>query len=165
MPRLVVFLWVLVNASPVAAQQAAGGVSATGIVFVAPGVRVFSQTPTVHFGGGGEFVWPNGFGVGFDVGYIAEAERLDQPEEGQGIFSVGLIYEFDVADNPDLKPYVRGGISGLFSEVRQDGLMHLGGGVNWWAGDRWGLKFDVRDHFLYTFHVLEFGFGVLIRGG
>ena len=137
--------------------------SAAAVAFVAPGVIIASETATIHFAGGGEFVWPNGLGVGVDVGYFTEAERLDEPEEGLGIFSVGLMYEFDVADNPDLKPYVRGGLSGVFSELGGYGLMHLGGGVNWWAGERWGLKFDVRDHFLYNFHVLEFGFGVLIR--
>ena len=103
-------------------------------------------------------------GVGVDFGSFTDAERLDEPEEGLGMFSVGLMYEFD-ADNPDLRPYVRGGLSSVFSELGGFRLMHVGGGVNWWAGERWGLKFDVRDHFFYDLHTLEFVFGVLFRAG
>ena len=114
-PRLALILCVLVYAAPVFAQQSTSGVSAAGVGFVAPGVAIESETATIHFGGGAEFVWPNGLGVGFDVGYIAEAERLDEPDEGLGLFAVSAIYEFRVT-NPDLKPYIRGGLSGLFSE-------------------------------------------------
>ncbi len=158
---LVILLALLIPASPALAQE---GVSKAATAFVAPGVIVASETATIHFGGGGEFIWPNGVGVGVDLGYFTDAERLDDPEEGLGMFSVGLIYEGEpFAENDSFRPYVRGGLSGVFSNLGGFGLMHLGGGVNQWFGERWGLKFDVRDHFFYSFHILEFSVGVLIR--
>ncbi|MDP6580161.1 MAG: hypothetical protein QF681_05850 [Vicinamibacterales bacterium] len=126
-------------------------------VFVAPGT-VNGRAATIRLGGGGAFIWPSGIGVGLDLGYLSDATRLGA---GAGLFSAGLLYEF--GDRRDLRPYVRGGISGLFDGVITQELFHVGGGVTRWYGDDWGMTFDVRDHFYYTTHILEFSVGFVFR--
>jgi hypothetical protein len=96
-----------------------------------------------------------------DLGYLSEVTRLGDSGAGVGLFSVGLLYEF--GDDRNFRPYLRGGISGYFDGVISQELFHVGGGATRWLGDRWGMKFDVRDHFYYTTHILEFGVGVVLR--
>ena len=66
---LVVLAAVLALASPTRAQETADGVSRATTVFGSLG-GTSDGIATIHFGGGEELIWPNGFGVGADVGYI-----------------------------------------------------------------------------------------------
>ena len=105
---------------------------------------------------------PNGFGFGADVGYITSTTDFTG---GLGLLAGGPIYQFSTSSR--YKPYIRGGASLAF---RQGVLpfVHVGGGVNRWFDDRWGWKFEVRDHFhpqYPSFQVLEFTVGLLFKNG
>jgi hypothetical protein len=95
-----------------------------------------------NFGGGGEALIYKGFGVGADLGYVAPTGGIS---EGVGAFSVNGAYHFG-GRNPDRKvvPFVTGGYSLLFREGAVSGG-NIGGGVQYWASDRLGMRFEVRN--------------------
>ena len=142
------------------AQEATAGVSTVGTVFIGPG-GFTDGTATIHIGGGEEFIWPTGLGLGVDVGYIGSARGFTQ---GAGLFTAGPIYEF--GGSHCYRPYVRGGVTLAFDIDGALPLMHVGGGLNHWLSERWGVKYEVRDHLhprYPGFQVVEFNIGLLIR--
>ena len=159
---LVVCAALLMLAQPVVAQDETAGVSTVGVVFFGPG-GVSDGTATIHLGGGGEFIWPNGLGVAMDAGYISSATEFTQ---GVGLLAAGPIYQFGSSHR--YRPYVRGGVTLALDPGFQGAqpLMHFGGGLNQWFSERWGLKYEVRDHFdprYPGFQVVEFNIGLLFR--
>ena len=151
---------ILMLTTPAVAQEATEGVLTVGTVFFGPG-GFTDGTATIHLGGGGEFIWPNGLGVGTDVGYISSARAFTQ---GVGLFAAGPVYQF--GGSRRYRPYVRGGATVAFDIDGALSLMHVGGGLNHWVSERWGVKYEFRDHFhprYPGFQVLEFNIGLLIR--
>ena len=158
---LVVLTAVLMLASPTVAQETRESVSHATTVFGSLG-GIGDGTATIHFGGGEELIWPNGLGLGADIGYITSTTAF---ADGLGLLTAGPIYEFRT--NSRYKPFVRGGVSLAFRNGALP-LVHVGGGVNRWFDDRWGLKLEVRDHFdprYPSFQVLEFSVGLLFKNG
>ena len=88
------------------AQEVEEGLQRTGTVFGALGGTSDGTAPLFHVGAGEDVVWPNGLGVGADVGYISSTTDF-----GEGLFllTAGPIYEFQTGRR--YKPFVRGGVS------------------------------------------------------
>ena len=98
-----------------------------------------------------------------DAGYISAVTEFTQ---GLGVLAAGPIYEFSCHGR--YRPCVRGGVTLAFDPAFQGAqpLMHVGGGINHWLSERWGLKYEVRDHFhprYPGFQVVEFNIGLLLR--
>ena len=153
---------VVLLAAPTLAQEPAEGPQRVGTVFGSLGGISDGSSALFHIGGGEEIVWPNGFGVGADVGYMSSTNAF-----GEGLFllTAGPLYEF--RNSSRYQPFVRGGISLAIGQGGGLPLMHIGGGLNQWFDERWGLKLEVRDHFhprYPGFQVVEFTVGLLVRG-
>ena len=113
-----------------------------GYVFAAPGGIVNSEgaAATLHFGGGGEAFLSHGLAVGGELGYLTPAKDL---KAGFGLLSVDGSYHF--RRNQRLVPFLSGGYSlGVRHGVAN--FVNYGGGVNYWIGNRIGLRLEVRDH-------------------
>jgi len=102
----------------------------------------------MEFGGGGEWVWPDGLGFSLDFTVLPDAESF-QP--GAVLISPAMIYE--VPRRGTLRPFVRAGVS-LINFYYP--IADLGGGVNWWVTERLGVKGEGRYHLF--FEEPEFGF-------
>ena len=96
----------------------------------------------------------SGLGASADLSYLFFPQNGFR--ESFGLVSPGVSYQF----NPRRKtvPFVTGGYSRTF---RQDtlNLIHFGGGVNHWLNNRWGMRFEVRNHIQTRsaeYHLLQF---------
>lgn len=154
---------VLILLTPTALAQADSPRS-WGYVFAAPG-GVFAEGESegfFHFGGGGEGLLAGGLGVAGELGVMALSG--DFADSSIGVFSPGLVYAF----NRDQKavPILTGGYSLFFRSGSASGAF-LGGGLNYWLGERFGLRFEVRDHMYFcegeTANLVEGRFALLIR--
>ncbi|HXG67653.1 MAG TPA: hypothetical protein VNO70_21305 [Blastocatellia bacterium] len=132
---------------------------AWGYAFGAVGKFSDSGPATLHFGGGGEGVLGKGFGIGAEVGYVAPAENL---HAGFGLFSVNPAYHFD--SGKKLVPFITGGYSLAFRGATASGG-NFGGGVQYWAKNRLGLRFEFRDHIFSSDspHMYQFRVGITFR--
>jgi hypothetical protein len=134
-----------------------------GYVFATPGAAVSngSAASTLTIGGGGEGLLRGGLGVGVDVGYLFFTQHGIR--EGFGLFSPGAFYQFRRSQK--VVPFVGGGYSLAFrSDVLN--MVHFGGGFNYWPKNRWGLRFEVRDHLAPSspdLNLIEFRIGLLFR--
>ncbi len=133
-----------------------------GYLFVTPGAVIGDgASATLTFGGGGEGLIKGGFGVSADVGYLFFPQGGFG--SGVGIFSPGVIYQFRTARRT--VPFVTGGYSLAFRQGAYN-LIHFGGGINHWFSNRWGLRFEVRDHLdpkYPQYNLLQFRVGFLLR--
>ena len=150
---------VVLMAAPTLAQEPADSLQRVGTVFGSLGGISDGSSALFHIGGGEDIVWPNGLGVGADFGYISSTNAF-----GDGLFllTAGPLYEF--RNSSRYKPFVRGGVSLAIGQGGTLPLMHIGGGLNQWFDERWGLKLEVRDHFhprYPEFQVVEFTVGLL----
>lgn len=129
------------TATQVARQtREAGG---QGYVFVAPGGRS-TDDATLHFGGGGEYVFKGGGSVGAELGYLGPIERLDA---GFGVFSLNGGYHFKNASRSGKTvPFLTAGYTGIFRGSGGDSGFNFGGGVNHWFKDRVGVRLEFRDN-------------------
>jgi hypothetical protein len=118
-----------------------------------------SSTAFFHAGGGGERLVYKGLGVGADIGYFAPFRRLG---DGIGLLSVNPSYHINRSKR--LVPFVTGGFSLAFRQSASGGG-NFGGGVQYWAGDRVGLRFEFRDHIFSSDnpHFFSFRAGILFR--
>ena len=118
---------VVLLATPTLAQEPAEGAQRVGTVFGSLGGISDGTSALFHIGGGEEVVWPNGFGVGADVGYISSTNAF-----GEGLFllTAGPLYEF--RNSSRYRPFVRGGVSLAIGQGGALPLMHIGGGLNQW---------------------------------
>lgn len=126
------------------------------------GVGAFTRGGTsalLHLGGGGEGLVYKGLGVGAEIGYIFP---IEQPQSGVGLFSSNLAYHF--GRERKVAPFVTGGYSLIFRESAAHGG-NFGGGVQYWTGDRVGLRFEFRDHIFSSDapHAVTFRVGISIR--
>ena len=113
-----------------------------GYALFTPGVTLGDgAAATLTLGAGAEALIKGGFGAGADVSYLFYP--AGGFNEGFGLFSPGVIYQF----NPGRKtvPFVTGGYSLAFRDGAIN-LIHYGGGFNHWFNDRWGMRFEVRNH-------------------
>ena len=86
----VVLTAVLTLASLTMAQETTESVSHAATVFGSLG-GMSDGTTTIYFGGGEEFIWPNGLGIGADVGSIRSTTEF---AGGLGLLTAGPLYEF-----------------------------------------------------------------------
>lgn len=92
-------------------------------------------------GGGGEVLLYKGLGIGAEGGAIGNAGG-----SGAGTFSVNGGYHFQNSSSPKkLVPFVTAGYTFL-APSDETNLFNFGGGVNYWAGERVGLRVEFRDH-------------------
>ena len=116
-----------------------------------------------HTGGGAELRLYKGLSSSTEVGYLFP--RL-APADGFGIFSTNALYHVPV--NGRVVPFATGGYSLAFRGGTDHGA-NFGGGVDVWATDKAGLRFEARDHVspgasgFGTAHFLMFRVGLLFR--
>jgi len=135
--------------------------SLAGYAYVAPGAR--SGLGPVDFnlsvGGGAEYRLVDGFGVAADIGYVFLNAKKDF-----GIFSPGIFYQFQPSKK--VVPFVEGGYALGFHDNTFN-MAYFGGGVNYWASDRLGIKLEVRDHIgtdnPARLNLIEYRIGLLFR--
>lgn len=94
----------------------------------------------VTAGGGGEGYFGNGVGLGGELGYIASTGNNS---DGVGLASFNGSYHFNRSGK--VVPFLTGGGSLAFRGFAVGGG-NVGGGVNYWVNNRFGLRFEVRDH-------------------
>jgi hypothetical protein len=93
-------------------------------------------------GGGEGFVY-RGLAVGGEGGYgwISGAFK-----DGAGMFSVNPSYHFQgQGRSRPLVPFITAGYSMLFRDGHVNGF-NAGGGVTWWVGAHFGVRFEGRIH-------------------
>lgn len=130
-----------------------------GYLFGGAGGASESSTAFLHTGGGGEGLIYKGLGVGAEVGYFTPFSRFG---DGFGILSVDVAHHFN--RNEKLVPFVTGGYSLAFRGGSSSGG-NFGGGVQYWATDRVGLRFEFRDHIFSSDspHFYSFRAGITFR--
>ena len=153
-----IFLLALITAGAMIAQT-------HGYVFVAPGVASYGSSPEtpaengssgfIHLGFGGEYVFKNTIGAGGEVGFLGRTDL-----GALGAASLNGYYHFK--RNGSWAPFVTAGYSNFFELFQSTSLANIGGGVNYWYRDHFGLKFEFRDHFASgarSANYAEFRFG------
>ena len=145
----IVFL-ALITASAMMAQS-------HGYLFVAPGVASAGGETAglVHLGIGGEAVLPVGIGVGGELGFLGRTSL-----DALGTASLNGYYHFSRSGS--WRPFVTAGYSNFFTLTGSNNLANIGGGVNYWYRERFGLKFEFLDHFstgTNSANYAEFRFG------
>ncbi|MGA9773379.1 MAG: hypothetical protein WBV94_30390 [Blastocatellia bacterium] len=98
----------------------------------------FDQNAVINAGGGVEGHFGNGAGIGAELGYIASTRSTGS---GFGLVSVNGSYHFNRSGKA--VPFLTGGGSVAFAGA---GGGNFGGGLNYWMTNRFGLRFEVRDH-------------------
>ena len=132
-----------------------------GYVFAAPGAYVgYSETrATMHFGAGGEALVYKGLGAGAEIGGIWAIQGSDL----LAVFSADGSYHF--SRDREVSPFLVGGYSRIWGDGSAN-LVNFGGGVNWWLGERKGIRLEFRDH-IYAEgsnrHIVEFRIGFAFR--
>jgi hypothetical protein len=99
-----------------------------------------------HVGGGGEVRLVKGFDVGGELG------AMGWVGEGGGVLSIDSSYHFLRSRGTSrVVPFLAGGytrtIAGDYPLGRRSNLINFGGGINYWALKRVGLRLEFRDHF------------------
>ncbi len=112
-----------------------------GYVFGAPGAYVgYSENrATMHIGAGGEGLVYRGFALGAEAGILGAVQGSDP----LGLLSIDGSYVF--SRSRKLSPFLAGGYSLTGGNGRRN-LVNVGGGVNWWLGERTGVRFELREH-------------------
>lgn len=112
-----------------------------GYGFFGVGGATAGNSTIFHAGGGGEAILYKGLGVGAEAGAFGSFSGGDG-----GIFSVNGNYHFQNTGSPQkLVPFVTAGYT-LLGPSDETNLFNFGGGVNYWAKERVGLRVEFRDH-------------------
>ena len=142
--------WLACAPGPAFAQAAAPGqakaVSGLGYGFFGIGAATCcgESTGTFHFGGGGEAVLRDAFGIGAEIGYIAPWE---ESSDGVGAMSInGTFHFFPNQPSRKARPFLTGGYTLGFDEGVTENLFNVGGGVDYWMTPKVGLRIELRDH-------------------
>jgi len=98
-------------------------------------------------------------GAGAEVSYLTTTRDWTG---GFGVASPNGYFHFPMSRLSNLDPYVTGGYS-LFFKYGTSNAFNYGGGVNWWIGERTGLKFEIRDQYGDGVHYWGMRFGVTFR--
>ena len=128
-----------------------------GYVFAAPGVASAGNQTSglIHLGIGGEYVFRNTVGAGAEVGFLGRTSL-----DALGVASLNGYYHFP--RHGEWTPFATAGYSNFFELFQSQGGANIGGGVNYWYRDHFGLKLEIRDHFATgtnSANYLEFRFG------
>jgi opacity protein-like surface antigen len=141
-----VMLALLFLESPVRAQRL------SGFIFGAPGIFTQEFTYDIassprggyeirrrtivsgHFGGG--VSW----NVNQSVGLAAEAGAVTLDGYPTGAVSLNGLYRFRTGR--PIVPFITGG----YTRISTLNGFNVGAGVDYWAGERWGVKFEIRVH-------------------
>ncbi len=100
----------------------------------------FNSDALIHVGGGGEGYFRNGAGIGAEIGYLTTTRNTGS---GIALASVNGSYHFNRSGKA--VPFLTGGAS-IAGAGFAAGGGNFGGGVNYWMNNRFGLRFEVRDH-------------------
>ena len=162
---LAVFVTVIALAAPARGQVIAsvsGGPSAVRSIGV--------HGSAWQVGGGVEAVGElYGFGGEVHYVYFPEANTTfagglgsaSSPAMSTTTFAVkGSYYFAPKRTGHRLRPYVTAGLTYLYDDEEPMPLLHVGGGVDWWATRRTGMRFEVREH---LGSMLSFRCGVVVR--
>jgi hypothetical protein len=114
-------------------------------------------------GGGGEHVFGPGIGIGAELGAVGPWRNY---RSAIGMFSVNGSYHF-LRDRRKIDPFAGGGYT-LGFRSGSINLGNFGGGLNYWFGDRIGLRVEFRDHVYASgrspdVHYWGFRFGITFR--
>jgi len=141
--------------------------SSVGYAFGSPGFSTSccGSLATLHAGGGEEVRIGDTFGIGSDIGYLAPFRSFTN---GVGLWSVnGTYYLPRAGRDRRVQPFVTGGYSLAFRNGTAN-LWNAGGGADYWATKRVGLRVEIRDHILPQFgestHFWGPRVGIVIRG-
>ena len=126
---------------PAMAQAQSDNRKAWGYLFAGAGGASDGETAFLHVGGGGEGMIYKGFGAGAELGYFTPVDAFGL---GVGLLSTNLSGHFN--RKAKVSPFVTGGYSLAFRSRGSSSGGNFGGGVQYWAGDNWGLRFEFRDH-------------------
>ncbi len=112
-----------------------------GYLFLAPGAYVgYSESvATMHFGGGGEAFIYKGLAAGAEVGGIWALRGSDL----LAVFSADGSYHF--SRSRKLSPFLACGYSRIWGDGSAN-MVNFGGGINWWLGERKGIRLEFREH-------------------
>jgi hypothetical protein len=125
------------------AQNADQQYRGQGYVFIGEGT---ARSPdnglhgNAEVGGGGEVLLFRGFGVGGELG------AMGRPAHGVGVLSIDPSYRF--LRKSKVVPFVEGGYTRTFANsdpFPPSNLFNFGGGINYWAFKRVGLRLEFRD--------------------
>ena len=94
----------------------------------------------IHLAGGGEYVFKNTIGVGAEIGFLGRTDL-----GALGTASLNGYYHFP--RHGAWVPFVTAGYSNFFELFDSTNLANIGGGVNYWYKDHFGIKLEFRDHF------------------
>jgi hypothetical protein len=113
-----------------------------GWAFVAPGGSTSggSTTGTLHVGGGGEYVFNRGIGLGAEIGAVGPWNNF---RSALGLLSLNGSYHF--MRGAKLDPFVTGGYTLAFRSGTLN-MGNYGAGLNYWLGDHLGVRAEFRDH-------------------
>jgi|SRR5579864_9001945 len=128
-----------------------------GYLVVAPGIAHADNDTLglIHLGAGGEWMFKDGIGAGGEIGVVGRTDL-----GAVGVASLNGYYHF--SRDRRLVPFVTGGYSSFFSFGSHVNLANVGGGVNYWYSDHFGIKLEFRDHFATgtnSANYAEFRFG------
>src|ERR1700674_945871 len=148
--RMRIFFLALITATAALAQS-------HGYLVVGPGIASADHQSLglIHLGVGGEWMFPDGIGAGGEVGLIGRTDL-----GALGAASLNGYYHFN--RDRHLVPFVTGGYSSFFDLGGHVNLANLGGGVNYWYRDHFGLTLEFRDYFstgTNSANYAEFRFG------
>jgi hypothetical protein len=139
--------------------------SSSGYLFVAPGgVTSGGYTSmTIQAGAGADVHLVKGLGLNMEIGAVGPREDYSQ---AVGMFSPGATWYFRKGKELKFEPFVNGGYTLMFREGHAN-LAYFGGGANYWAARRVGLRMEFRDHVYSPYsgaaHFWGFRFGLALR--
>ena len=152
MHRFMLLIISLVMFAGITQAQEFGEKRAIGYLFVAPGGAASNQdsSPTMHFGGGGEYLIYKGLGAGAEIGALLPVGSSGcscSTGNGIGLFSSNASYHFlNASQNRKLVPFVTAGYTGAFQSEWGESWFNFGGGADYWFRERAGLRVEFRDH-------------------
>ena len=124
---------------PAAALAQTSKVAVQPYTFIAPGA-VTGGGSILHTGGGVDVVHRSGIGGGAELGYVGLFP--DGFDHGVGLLSFSGSYRW-LGDS--MVPFVNAGVTNMV--IRGSGsAWHVGGGVDYWLRDGFGLRVELRDH-------------------
>ena len=147
--KLFAVIFVLVFISAIASAQSPDERRGWGYGFIAVGGTAGDGSiVTFTYGGGGEWLIYKGLGVGTELGNVTPISDFGS---GLGIFSTNASYSFGARDRSrKAVPFVTGGYSLKFRDDDDSGGgLNIGAGVQYWASDRLGVRFEFRDHHFF----------------
>jgi hypothetical protein len=145
--KLLAVMFVLVFIPSIASAQSSDERRGWGYGFIALGGTAGDGSAfTFHYGGGGDRLIYRGVGLGAELGNVSPVGFGNL-----GIFSANASYNFGARDSSRKTiPFVTGGYSVKFRDDEDSGGgVNIGGGVQYWASNRVGLRVEFRDHHFF----------------